>query len=402
MTDPAPAPPDSCANCGAARLGPFCHACGQKSEPLRLAIRHVAHEAFTEFLDLDGRFWRTLGTLLVRPGTLTIAFAAGRRTRYLRPLRVYLTSTLLFFFVLNLLDPAGKLEGAIQADADSTATVAARLADVDAALARPPAEEERVADSLSARLEALAAALDSAETPGVDMPAERAEALRTAQSDLRADIGTLRNDGVQTDAGRRRDARRRLVVERAVLGTLPPDSLIRPADVERAASVVFPDTADLNVPVWLSRSETVAAFRNAGTDADRIAAGSAFARAAIGKVPTVMFLLLPLFALLLKALYARRGWYYAEHLVFGLHTHAFAFVVFTAVAGLASIGSGWAGALSLGLTLLIPIYFVVAQKRVYGQSWRKTLAKALLLSLVYNTVLTFGLVAAFALAAADP
>lgn len=396
----ASVPASACANCGTATPGAFCPACGQRAEPLRQPLHHVARDSFSEFFGLDGRFWRTFGTLLVRPGALTTAFAEGRRTRYLRPLRVYLTSTLLFFFVLNLLDPAGKIEGAMQTDADSTATAAARLAQVDAALARPASGGEQAVDSLDARLRALTAALDSTRSSALTQDA-RGAALRDAQNDVSAALGELSTDSLQIDTGRRSDARRRLAVQRAILATLPRDSLIRPADVARAAAVVYPDTADLEVPTWLERSQAVVAYRQASTDGARVRAGTALARAAIGKVPTVMFLLLPLFALLLKALYARRGWYYAEHLVFGFHTHAFAFVVFAAVAALASIGSGWAGGIALGLTLLIPVYFVVAQKRVYGQSWRKTLVKAVLLSGAYYTVLLFGIIGVLILAAVD-
>ena len=57
---------------------------------------------------------------------------------------------------------------------------------------------------------------------------------------------------------------------------------------------------------------------------------------------------------------------------------------------------GWA----VGLLLAsIPVYFLVAQKRVYGQSWRKTVVKAFVLGTVYNGVLIAGLVGVFALAA---
>ena len=52
------------------------------------------------------------------------------------------------------------------------------------------------------------------------------------------------------------------------------------------------------------------------------------------------------------------------------------------------------------LALSIPLYFFVAQKRVYGQGWRKTIAKALILGSVYSFVLIAGILGAIALAAA--
>ena len=55
--------------------------------------------------------------------------------------------------------------------------------------------------------------------------------------------------------------------------------------------------------------------------------------AMIEELPKVMFLLLPVFALLLEAIYARRRRFYIEHFVFALHVHAFAFILFLLVLG---------------------------------------------------------------------
>jgi hypothetical protein len=115
-----------------------------------------------------------------------------------------------------------------------------------------------------------------------------------------------------------------------------------------------------------------------------------------------MFILLPLFAGLLRLLYVRREWFYAEHVVFALHTHAFAFLVFTiALLLFAADAHSWAmrSALFSGTTVVIPMYFLIAQKRVYGQSWRKTFLKAVLLGTAYFLLLLTGLVAAAMLAA---
>ena len=115
-----------------------------------------------------------------------------------------------------------------------------------------------------------------------------------------------------------------------------------------------------------------------------------------------MFLLLPVFALLLKLVYVRRDWFYSEHLVFALHTHAFAFLVFAVIAALLGFsgGAAWAGIVSQLLLVGIPLYFFVAQKRVYGQGWLKTGVKALLLGWVYGFLLVMGMVLAILLASA--
>jgi len=125
-------------------------------------------------------------------------------------------------------------------------------------------------------------------------------------------------------------------------------------------------------------------------------------------MPKAMFVLLPLFAFLLKLLYARRERYYGEHLVFALHTHAFAFFAFAALAlflsvtGEAESYEGWAraavGAVVLGLVLSVPVYILVALKRVYGQGWVKTVLKWGVLMSAYNSALALGIVAIVILA----
>jgi hypothetical protein len=106
-----------------------------------------------------------------------------------------------------------------------------------------------------------------------------------------------------------------------------------------------------------------------------------------------MFFMLPLFALVMKVVYLRRDWYYSEHLVFALHNHAVAFLGFSLVAGWVAIGgdAGWVSVVNLLILLALILYFLVAQKRVYGQGWIKTLVKYTIVFCVYwGIVLFFG------------
>ena len=77
---------------------------------------------------------------------------------------------------------------------------------------------------------------------------------------------------------------------------------------------------------------------------------------------TAAFVLLPAFALGLRLLFRARELRYTEHLVFALHVHAFWFLL----AALMMLGVEvlvWAGA------LMIPVYGVLAMRRVYGGPW---------------------------------
>ena len=89
----------TCRNCGAAADGAYCPACGQETSLRLPTLREFIREAAGRYVAMDGRFWRTILALLTRPGFLTREYYAGRRRRYIRPARLYLFATLIFFAV---------------------------------------------------------------------------------------------------------------------------------------------------------------------------------------------------------------------------------------------------------------------------------------------------------------
>jgi hypothetical protein len=86
-----------CLNCGEPLSGAFCSACGQRVLPPRPSLRELLGEAFAEFSGWDGKLANTLRLLVLRPGQLTIDFLEGRRARYISPLRLYLSVSLVYF-----------------------------------------------------------------------------------------------------------------------------------------------------------------------------------------------------------------------------------------------------------------------------------------------------------------
>ena len=111
--------------------------------------------------------------------------------------------------------------------------------------------------------------------------------------------------------------------------------------------------------------------------------------------PKVVFVLLPVFALLLKLLYIRRHRLYVEHFVFALHVHALAFLVFT-LALLARYPF-----VSLAAYVGIAFYLLRAMRVVYGQGWGRTTAKFALLAFSYLILASLGLSIAVAVAVAS-
>jgi hypothetical protein len=91
-----------CPNCGTPLQGPWCHACGQKGEAYQRSIWHLIGEAFEGLTHVDGRVWKTLPRLAVRPGQLTRDYLDGHRASQIPPFRIFLVMLLLVFFAGGL------------------------------------------------------------------------------------------------------------------------------------------------------------------------------------------------------------------------------------------------------------------------------------------------------------
>jgi hypothetical protein len=103
--------------------------------------------------------------------------------------------------------------------------------------------------------------------------------------------------------------------------------------------------------------------------------------------PTGVFLMMPLFAFILKLLYMRSKRFYVEHFVFALHVHSFAFLMFTLMMVLQA---NWLSAVML-TWFIVALY--LAMKKVYGQGWVRTVSKFFILSWAYLFVLMVGVMA---------
>lgn len=93
-----------CPNCQAVTSGHYCHHCGQETLLHRASAREFLHEFVGHYVAAEGRLWGTLGRLLFRPGALTNEYIRGRRVRFVQPLRLYLTMSVLFFALLKILN----------------------------------------------------------------------------------------------------------------------------------------------------------------------------------------------------------------------------------------------------------------------------------------------------------
>jgi hypothetical protein len=161
-----------CQNCGAALAGAYCSACGQKADVRIPSLGHLIADAVVDLTNFDSRIWRSLLTLVLKPGHLTRCYLEGQRARYAPPFRMYLVTSVAFFVVFSVVRLAGSPSGdppTAESDAAAASLDASINAAVDAALrnAGVPPFEPNVPE-----VPAVPEAQAPAEQPGFNMTLE--------------------------------------------------------------------------------------------------------------------------------------------------------------------------------------------------------------------------------------
>lgn len=107
------------------------------------------------------------------------------------------------------------------------------------------------------------------------------------------------------------------------------------------------------------------------------------------QMPKLMFLLLPVFALMLKAVFPRR--LYFDHLIHSVHLHCAAFVILAVMLPVEKVASENLPALILQVAMLFYfiVYLLLSLRRVYSISWIQSIGR--------STAVLFGYLVVFSL-----
>lgn len=90
----------NCTNCGAVLTGKFCSDCGQKKfSPHDLTISKFVLNFFEDFFKFDSNIFRTIRYLLLKPGFLTNEYVRGRIASYVKPLKLFVFTCIIVFFL---------------------------------------------------------------------------------------------------------------------------------------------------------------------------------------------------------------------------------------------------------------------------------------------------------------
>ena len=87
-----------CKNCNYELVGLYCSECGQKNIE-SFTFSKLVKDFLDNIFSLDSRLFQTLKFLIIRPGFLTNEYWSVKRITYLPPFRLYLLTSILFFFI---------------------------------------------------------------------------------------------------------------------------------------------------------------------------------------------------------------------------------------------------------------------------------------------------------------
>ena len=87
----------NCFSCGENMNGVFCYACGNKNDNYRRSIWSLGAELFSSLTAFEGRIWRSLRSLIFKPGQMAREFSDGARQKWTSPIRMFLATSLLLF-----------------------------------------------------------------------------------------------------------------------------------------------------------------------------------------------------------------------------------------------------------------------------------------------------------------
>jgi hypothetical protein len=327
----------NCLNCNAQLQGRYCNICGQENVEPKESAWHLVNHFFQDITHFDGKFFTTLWLLISRPGFLSAEYARGRRASYLNPIRMYVFSSALFFLIFFSFFKVD--DNTINNNASIKGKTLKQISQMDTAAFNKFTQEinkEAFGNNTPMTRERFKVYFDSAladMNPGFQFSGTKYQSL--AEYDSLVNIGVVKDGWVKHVF-----QRRQLQIKAKYKG--------HSGEMTKILIDVF-----------------------------------------LHKLPQMMFISLPLLALLLKLLYIRRkAFYYVNHGIFSIHLYIYVFIALLISFGLNKIHdkTGWLifDVLKVFVNFSIFFYLYKALKNFYQQGRIKTISKYLILLLSFT------------------
>ncbi len=350
----------NCLNCGAEVYGLYCHICGQENREPRETVWGLITHFFYDITHFDGKFFSTLKYLVLRPGFLPREYLIGRRASYLNPVRMYVFTSAFFFLIFfsmfkvdeeSMTKGIDKLKGNVEATDPNL--------DIDFISGDIKTKQGKVVGNINK--------LDSAGLAQLKL------AIHEAQLKDSTKVKDAKKDSSSSDKKEYKQQYKTIEEYDSVQNTLPA--------AKRDG--------------WFMRNlqkKNIRWQQKYGNDQSKMFAH--MYEEFLHKLPTLLFISLPFFALFLKLLYVRKkDIYYVNHGIFSIHYYIFCFVtllIFFAVMKMSETWKwgGW-GFVKFVLWLSFFYYLYKAMRNFYQQGRAKTILKFIILSFLNMFLLIF-------------
>lgn len=324
----------NCLNCNARVHGKYCHICGQENIDPRETVWHLVSHFFQDITHFDGKFFTTLKFLAFRPGFLSGEYLAGRRASYLNPVRMYVFTSAFFFLIFFTFFSMD--ENTVPLTVDINGKTSAQVLKMDsvafADYTRKTNRNDHKPDKPMSKEEFIKYANDKVQTNGINFSSKRYRSNEEYDSALAT--GTVKDGWIK-----------RQIIYKLI-----------------AINNKFNYNANAIVNAVLQKL--------------------------VHSLPQMMFISLPLFALLLQLLYFRRKeFYYVNHGIFSIHLYIFIFIAMLVLFGLSKLNEQlhWSLITFLSVLMNLGIFFYEykAMRNFYRQRRGKTILKYFLLNLMF-------------------
>jgi len=350
---------NDCLNCGAELKGKYCYVCGQENLEIKESFGHMMNHAISDYFHFDHQFFHTLKPLLFKPGKLTNEYMAGKRVQYLHPVKMYIFISLVYFVLLfqSGFEPV-KINDGGKAKGKKTLITTDKELDSISKDPNTPNMAKGIIAKVKTKVDSNLSKIDTSDRDDDDDN-------NTVSANHKKIHYSIFGDDVD-DPKRKNDTTYELYLSSQQ--KMPADQrdgffhrLIRKREFE------------LNANAKEVKANLIEGLKH--------------------NTPKMMFLLLPLFALLLKITFWRNKKFYVEHLIYSFHFHCFLFLFLGIMILLKmAIPEAWSGVvdcLNIAATFIVIWYIYRSLQVVYHRSTGRTISKMIGLAFSYLFVFSF-------------
>ncbi|MEZ4797766.1 MAG: DUF3667 domain-containing protein [Flavobacteriaceae bacterium] len=315
----------------------FCPHCGQQAND-KLTVGVLFYNTIANYFSFDARFFRSFIPLVFKPGVLAKRFVSGKRLMYLHPAQMYLFISVVFFFLFSF-------------------KIREYNSDVDKALKKGFETVEKDSVNMSP--------IDSTTVKKLNESFKNQGLMSGLSEQEQQEL-----DSVFTAVSRPQSVKNNFSFgyDREKLDSL---ILVGASEKEQLKAVGMED--DVGFLKKTFYRQVIKFHKNKG---------GGILQALFDSIPISLFVLLPIFALILKVFFWRRGTF-AHHLVFSFYYFSFLFVTMSIVLAFNYLVVDIPDWIDWLIIMSTFFYLVFAMRTFYQQGFIISFFKASITSFIY-------------------